>query len=165
MYAIVRAGGRQEKVSVGETLVVDRLSGDAGDTVELPAVLVVDGSSVTSDAAALAQVKVTAQIVRATKGPKINILRFKNKTGYRRRMGHRSALTEVRVTAIGDEREQPRATRAAKAEPAPAPAPTKAKTPEKGKSGEKGKSPEGNSKVAPAAEAEAAPPTEAATND
>ena len=100
MYAIVRAGGRQEKVTVGEVLEVDRLQGAPGSTIELPALLVVDGESVTSDAKALAGVTVTAEIVEDTKGPKIIILKYKNKTGYRKRQGHRQKLTQVKVTGI-----------------------------------------------------------------
>lgn len=100
VYAIVKAGGRQEKVSVGDVVVVDRLAGNAGETVELPALLLVDGEKVTSDAKALAKVKVTAEIVRDEKGPKINILKYKNKTGYRKRIGHRQALTRLKVTGI-----------------------------------------------------------------
>ncbi|QIK83884.1 50S ribosomal protein L21 [Sanguibacter sp. HDW7] len=100
VYAIVKAGGRQEKVSVGDVVVVDRLAGNAGETVELPALLLVDGETVTSDAEALAKVKVTAEIVRDEKGPKINILKYKNKTGYRKRIGHRQALTRLKVTGI-----------------------------------------------------------------
>lgn len=100
MYAIVRAGGRQEKVSVGDVLTVDRLAGETGSTVELRPVLLVDGETVTSDAGALAKAKVTAEILAETKGPKITILRYKNKTGYRRRQGYRSQLTQVKVTGI-----------------------------------------------------------------
>jgi large subunit ribosomal protein L21 len=100
VYAIVRAGGRQEKVEVGDVLVVDRVAGEPGSSVELPAVLVVDGSAVTTDKAALGNVKVTAEIVDHRRGPKIDILKYKNKTGYRRRQGHRSELTAVKVTDI-----------------------------------------------------------------
>lgn len=100
VYAIVKAGGRQEKVSVGDVVVVDRLAGDAGSTVQLPALLLVDGDKVTSDAKALAKVTVTAEIVRAEKGPKIVIQKFKNKTGYRKRQGHRQQLTRLKVTSI-----------------------------------------------------------------
>ena len=100
VYAIVKAGGRQEKVSVGDVLVVDRLAADAGSTVQLPAVLLVDGDKVTSDAKALAKVKVTAEVVRDEKGPKIVIQKFKNKTGYKKRQGHRQELTRVKVTGI-----------------------------------------------------------------
>ena len=62
--------------------------------------LVVDGATVTSDASKLAKVKVTAEVVKAAKGPKITILKYKNKTGYRKRQGHRQPLTQVKITAI-----------------------------------------------------------------
>ncbi len=100
MYAIVRAGGRQEKVSVGDVLVVDRLAGEPGSTVELQPLLLVDGETVTSAPDALADVKVTVEIVDDAKGPKIRIMKFKNKTGYRKRQGHRQKLTRVKVTGI-----------------------------------------------------------------
>lgn len=100
MYAIVRAGGRQEKVAVGDVVELDRISGEVGSTLTLPTLLLVDGGSVTSDATALAAITVTAEVVEHTKGPKIRILRYKNKTGYRRRQGHRAQLTKVRVTGI-----------------------------------------------------------------
>ncbi len=100
VYAIVKAGGRQEKVAVGDILVVDRLSAGVGSTVELPALLLVDGATVTHDAKALAKVSVTAEVVRDEKGPKIDILKYKNKTGYRKRQGHRQQLTRLKVTGI-----------------------------------------------------------------
>jgi large subunit ribosomal protein L21 len=101
VYAIVRAGGRQEKVSVGDLLTVDRLAGDAGTTVQLQPLLLVDGTTVTSDVKALASTTVTVEVVDETKGPKIVIQKFKNKTGYKKRQGHRQKHTRVRVTAIG----------------------------------------------------------------
>ena len=100
MYAIVRAGGRQEKVSVGDVLVIDKVEGKAGDTLELAPLLLVDGDTVTTDAAKLAKVKVTAEFVSPEKGPKITIMKFKNKTGYRKRQGHRQKLTRIKVTGI-----------------------------------------------------------------
>src|SRR3954466_11394793 len=100
VYAIVKAGGRQEKVAVGDVVVVDRLSAQAGATIELPALLLGDGATVTTDASALAKVKVTAEVVRDEKGPKIDILKYKNKTGYRKRQGHRQKLTRLKVTGI-----------------------------------------------------------------
>ncbi|UNX56413.1 50S ribosomal protein L21 [Georgenia sp. TF02-10] len=99
VYAIVKAGGRQEKVSVGDVVVVDRLSGETGKTVQLEPIMLVDGEKVTTGAA-VANVTVTAEIVRDEKGPKISIMKFKNKTGYRKRMGHRSKLTRLKVTGI-----------------------------------------------------------------
>jgi large subunit ribosomal protein L21 len=100
VYAIVRAGGRQEKVSVGDVIVVDRLAGEPGDTVQLRPLMLVDGDQITATTGALAGVTVTAEIVRPEKGPKIKILKFKNKTGYRKRQGHRAQLTRLKVTGI-----------------------------------------------------------------
>ena len=100
VYAIFRAGGRQEKVSVGDVLIIDKVKGEAGDSIDLTPLLLVDGSTVTSDAGKLAKVKVTAEVVKATKGPKITIMKFKNKTGYRKRQGHRQHSTQIKVTAI-----------------------------------------------------------------
>ncbi len=100
VYAIVKAGGRQEKVSVGDVVVVDRLKDKAGSSVELTALLLVDGDKITSAASDLAKVKVTAEVVGNERGPKIHILKFKNKTGYRKRIGHRQDLTRLKVTGI-----------------------------------------------------------------
>ena len=102
VYAIVKAGGRQEKVAVGDVVVVDRLAEQTGATVQLPALLLVDGETVTHDASALAGVKVVAEVVEEAKGPKITILKYKNKTGYRKRQGHRQPLTRVKITSIGE---------------------------------------------------------------
>ena len=99
VYAIVKAGGRQEKVSIGDIVVVDRLDGKPGETVELQPVMLVDGEKVTTGGD-VAKATVTAEIVRFEKGPKINIMKFKNKTGYRRRQGYRSSLTRLKVTGI-----------------------------------------------------------------
>jgi len=100
VYAIVRCGGRQEKASVDDVLTVDKLSGDVGASVMLPAVLVVDDGKVISDPAELSSYRVTAEIVGAAAGPKINMIHYKNKTGYRRRLGHRQKYTQVRITGI-----------------------------------------------------------------
>ncbi len=100
VYAIVKAGGRQEKVTVGETILVDHLDSKSGATVSFSAVLVVDGATVTSDPKALSSVKVTGEVIDDVKGPKIDILRYKNKTGYRRRQGFRAQHTRVKITAI-----------------------------------------------------------------
>ena len=100
MYAIVRSGGQQKKVAVGDVIEIDKVAHEVGESVSLPAVLVVDGDQVTSAPDALAKVSVTAEVVGATKGPKITILKFKNKTGYRKRQGHRQKYTQVKVTGI-----------------------------------------------------------------
>ena len=100
VYAVVRAGGRQEKVEVGTIVVLDRQKAKVGETLELPAVLLVDGDAVTTDVDKLAKVTVTAEVLGEERGPKIVIQKFKNKTGYKKRQGHRQELTRVKVTGI-----------------------------------------------------------------
>ncbi|MFT8637649.1 MAG: 50S ribosomal protein L21 [Pseudoclavibacter sp.] len=100
VYAIVRAGGRQEKVEVGSVVTLDRINDVENGSVELPALLLVDGDTVTSEADALAKVTVTAEVQEDLRGPKIAIQKFKSKTGYRRRLGHRQELTRVKITGI-----------------------------------------------------------------
>ena len=100
MYAIVRSGGNQQKVAVGDVIEIDKVATAEGESVSLPVILLVDGENVTADAGALAKATVTAEVVGATKGPKITILKFKNKTGYRKRQGHRQKYTQVKVTDI-----------------------------------------------------------------
>lgn len=101
MYAIVRTSGHQEKVSVGDVVVLNRVAAEPGTSVDLaPVLLVVDGESVTSDPGALSGATVKAEVVEHRRGPKIDILKYKNKTGYRKRQGHRQDLTLVKVTGI-----------------------------------------------------------------
>jgi large subunit ribosomal protein L21 len=99
-YAIVKTGGKQYKVAVGDVVEVEKVVGEPGTAVALPALLLVDGEAVTTDAAALARISVTGEVVAHTKGPKIRIHKFKNKTGYHKRQGHRQPLTQIRVTGI-----------------------------------------------------------------
>jgi len=100
MYAIVKTGGKQYRVAVGDVVSVEKLPAAPGEEVSLPAVLLVDGEKVTHDANQLAAVAVTAEVVAEVKGPKISIHKFKNKTGYHKRQGHRQPLTQVKVTGI-----------------------------------------------------------------
>ena len=99
-YAIVKTGGKQYKVAVGDIVKVEKLESDPGASVSVPVALVVDGANVTTDAGDLAKVAVTGEILEHTKGPKIRIHKFKNKTGYHKRQGHRQKLTMVEVTGI-----------------------------------------------------------------
>ena len=101
MYAIVRSGGRQEKVAIGDVITLDRVDATPGDSVVLPTLLIVDGDKVTSDSETLAGITVTGEVVSHGKGQKIEILRYKNKTGYRRRQGYRASLTDIQIVAIG----------------------------------------------------------------
>jgi large subunit ribosomal protein L21 len=101
VYAIVRCGGRQEKVALDDVLTVDKLPGETGSSVKLPALLVVDGDRVISDPVELGQFEVTAEVVGDAAGPKINMIHYRNKTGYKRRHGHRQRYTQVRITSMG----------------------------------------------------------------
>ena len=98
MYAIVRAGSRQQKVAVGDVIEIDKVETGVGESVTLPVVLLVDGDKVT--ATGLDKAAVTAEVLGGTKGPKIIIQKYKNKTGYKKRQGHRQKYTQVKVTDI-----------------------------------------------------------------
>src|SRR6201986_236340 len=103
VYAIVRCGGRQEKVALDDVLTVDKLEGEAGSSVTFPALLVVDDGGVISAPAEISGYEVTGEVVGPAKGPKINMIPYRNKTGYKRRQGHRQQYTQVRITGIGTE--------------------------------------------------------------
>jgi large subunit ribosomal protein L21 len=98
VYAIVRSGSKQQKVAVGDVIEIDRTDEVAGASLSLPVVMVVDGEKVTSTG--LDKAAVTVEVLGATKGPKIIIQKYKNKTGYKKRQGHRQKYTQVKVTDI-----------------------------------------------------------------
>ena len=100
MYAIVKTGGKQYKVAEGDLVKVEKIEGEPGSSVALTPILLVDGAEVTTSADKLAKASVSAEIVEQTKGPKIKILKYKNKTGYKKRQGHRQPLTVLKVTGI-----------------------------------------------------------------
>ena len=100
MYAIVKTGGKQYKVAEGDIVKVEKIEGELGSSVALTPVLLVDGATVTTKADELAKVKVSAEIIDSVKGPKIKILKYKNKTGYKKRQGHRQPLTVLKITGI-----------------------------------------------------------------
>ncbi|MGY4720045.1 50S ribosomal protein L21 [Naumannella cuiyingiana] len=100
MYAIVRSGGRQHKVAVGDVVEIDKVTDEVGSSVELQPLLLVDGDSITADAATLGKASVKAEVLGETKGPKIRIMKYKNKTGYRKRQGHRQRYSQVKITGI-----------------------------------------------------------------
>jgi large subunit ribosomal protein L21 len=104
VYAIVRCGGRQEKAAVDDVLTVDTLAGEVGSSVDLTALLVVDDDKVISSPAELSRYKITAEILGAVAGPKISMIHYRNKTGYRRRLGHRQRYTQLKITGISTEK-------------------------------------------------------------
>ena len=99
MYAIVKTGGKQYRVEEGQSLLVERLREDDGAKVGLEPLLFVDGSTVV-DGDDLAKVKVEARVVGHERGPKLRVVKFKPKRGYRRRTGHRQELTRLEVTSV-----------------------------------------------------------------
>jgi large subunit ribosomal protein L21 len=99
MYAIVKTGGKQYRVEEGQSLLVERLPDGDGAKVGLEPLLYVDGSTVV-DGKDLGRVKVEAKVVAHERGPKLRVVKFKPKRGYRRRTGHRQELTRLEVTAV-----------------------------------------------------------------
>ncbi len=100
-YAIVNTGGKQYRVQPGDTIRVESLSGDEGDLVELEDVrMVSDEGEVTLGSPTVAGAKVTAEILGRGKAKKIIVFKYKAKTRYRRKNGHRQHYTELRITDI-----------------------------------------------------------------
>ena len=99
MYAIIRAGGKQSKVSEGDVLDVERLK-ETGEVTFKPLLIVKDDGTVISDAKKLEKAKVTAEVVGEHRGDKIEVFKYKNKSGYRRRSGHRQTYTTIKVKKI-----------------------------------------------------------------
>jgi len=99
MYAIVKTGGKQMRVEPGQSLLVERLSAAAGASVGLQPILYVDGDQVV-DGDRLIGAVVTARVVGHERGPKLRVVKFKPKRGYKRRTGHRQELTRLQVTEI-----------------------------------------------------------------
>jgi len=85
---------------VDDILTVDTLAGEVGSSVNLTALLVVDDDKVISNPAELGRYKITAEILGAVAGPKISMIHYRNKTGYRRRLGHRQRYTQLKITGI-----------------------------------------------------------------
>ena len=101
MYAVIATGGKQYRVEVGDTIDVEKLTPGDGGAVELrPILFVDDDGAVTSKRADLDAITVKASFVEAVKGPKLTVFKYKNKTGYRRKNGHRQPLTRIRVDEI-----------------------------------------------------------------
>jgi large subunit ribosomal protein L21 len=120
MYAIIKTGGKQYRVQEGEWLLVERLPVDDGATITLDPLLYVDGDNVV-DGDDLAKVTVEAKVLAHERGPKLRVVKFKPKRGYRRRNGHRQDLTRIQITALklgsGRSRSKAKAAPASSAEP------------------------------------------------
>lgn len=99
MFAIIKTGGKQYRVAEGDLLRVEKIDADAGAQVELP-VLLLSGDDVKVGKQAEG-VKVLAEVVGHGRGDKIDVYKYKAKTNYRRKIGHRQDFTEVRITSVG----------------------------------------------------------------
>ena len=100
MYAIVKTGGKQYKVSTGDCLNVEKLEGEAGDKVALTAICVVDGDKVEADPEKAAKTKVVATVLEQFKGDKALVFKFKKRKNYKKLRGHRQQLTRIQITSI-----------------------------------------------------------------
>jgi len=100
MYAVIKTGGKQEKVEAGQVLNVEKLGQEIGAEVTLTPVLVVDGDTVLATPAQLAGASVTAKVVGEAKGPKIDGFTYKNKSNQRKRWGHRQHYSAIEITGI-----------------------------------------------------------------
>ncbi len=100
MYAIIRAGGKQAKVQSGDVIDIERVKGDSDQLSFSPLLVVDDKGTAVSDRSVLANATVTAKVLGESQGPKIDIYKYKNKTGYSRRQGHRQKYTRIEITGI-----------------------------------------------------------------
>jgi len=100
MYAVIKTGGKQEKVEAGQILNVEKLGKAVGDEVTLTPVLLVDGDTVLATPGQLSGVTVTAKVVGEAKGPKIDGFTYKRRTNQRRRYGHRQKYSVIEITSI-----------------------------------------------------------------
>ena len=99
MFAIVRTGGKQYRVAAGDKIAVEKIEGEAGDTVSLGDVLLAGDGGEVKDAKGLT---VSAEIIAQTRGEKVIVFKKRRRHNYRRRNGHRQSLTLLRITAIGE---------------------------------------------------------------
>ena len=103
MYAIVKTGGKQYKVALGDKLNVEKLPAEVGDKVELATICVVDGKDVIADPAKAAETKVQAVVIDQFKDKKVIVFKFKKRKNYKRKRGHRQNLTRIQIVGIGSE--------------------------------------------------------------
>ena len=120
MYAIIRAGGKQAKVQSGDVIDIERVKTDSEELTFAPILVVDDSGNAVSDKDALDKATVTAKVLGGAAGPKIDIFKYKNKSGYRRRQGHRQKYTRIEITGINLPGGSKKKASAKKAEPAKA---------------------------------------------
>ena len=162
MFAIVRTGGKQYRVAAGDKIAVEKIDGEAGDTVSLGDILLAGDGGEVKDAKGLV---VSAEIIAQTRGEKVIVFKKRRRHNYRRRTGHRQSLTLLRILAVGDAKKAaPKKEAAPKAEAAPAAeakaAPAKEAAPKKAAAPKKEAAPKAEAEKKPAAK-KAAPKKDA----
>ena len=101
MYAVIKTGGKQHRVSPGEVLAVEKIAGNRGEQVVFDQVLmVVDETDVRIGAPVVAGARVVGEILEQKKGPKINVFKMKRRKGYKKKTGHRQSLTSMKIKEI-----------------------------------------------------------------
>ncbi len=150
MFAVVRTGGKQYRVSPGDKIVVEKMDGDAGDRITLGDVLLAgDGGQLKS----VEGLKVAAEIIAQAKGEKVTVFKKRRRHNYRRKKGHRQQHTILQIVAIGDQKAEPKKPKAAKEQaPAKAPAPAAEKPAPAKKAAPAAKQPEAAKAEQPKAE-------------
>jgi large subunit ribosomal protein L21 len=121
MYAVVRVGGRQERVEPGDVIEVDFVKADPGETVELAPIVVFDDDGKAHVGKDLSKAKVKAKLLGDKKGDKVRVFKYRNKTGYRRQAGHRQLLTLLEIEEVALSPQQKATATEPKRVPAPAP--------------------------------------------
>ena len=162
MFAIVRTGGKQYRVAAGDKIAVEKIDGEAGDTVSLGDILLAGDGGETKSAEGLV---VSAEIIAQTRGEKVIVFKKRRRHNYRRRNGPRQSLTLLRILAVGDAKKAaPKKEAAPKAEAAPAAeakaAPAKEAAPKKAAAPKKEAAPKAEAEKKPAAK-KAAPKKDA----
>lgn len=100
MYAVIKTGGKQYKVSEGDLMKVEKLAGEVGETIELGEILMVGGEEVKIGTPLLSGAKVTARIMEQGKDKKVLVFRSKRRKTYRKKYGHRQPITRLKITGI-----------------------------------------------------------------
>lgn len=100
MYAVVRSGGKQYRVSPGGSVRVEKLPGEVGSSITLDEVLMIGGEDVKIGAPTVDGASVTGTIVAQGRGEKLRVFKMKRRKGYRRHQGHRQDYTEIRIDGI-----------------------------------------------------------------
>jgi len=107
MYAVVKTGGKQYRVSEGDRITVEKINSKPGNQVPLDILFIVDGTNIITDESALADASVNARVIEHTLGDKVRIFKFKKRKGYKRLRGHRQDLTILEIDVVSKEKVEP----------------------------------------------------------